>query len=242
MQQITRGLLAAGVAALLSACGGGNPAPQEKTPTHTPAAVTTSTAAPKTWAATFTGTLQVLSEPHGRPLQALPQKNRYGARTTLLVRRLAGDWVQLYLPTWPNASTGWALRKQLQLQERTWMILIDRAHRKITITRDGQKIAAGPVAIGRPGAATPAGQFFVTEALRPPNPNGAYGSIALGLSAHSPNASIRAQFAGGGQIGIHETNQPDSIGKPVSHGCVRVPDSVGTVLKKIPAGTPVRIT
>ena len=52
------------------------------------------------------------------------------------------------------------------------------------------------------------------------------------------------QFGGGdGQIGIHGTNQPDSIGQSVSHGCVRVPGQVIEALAhSIPLGTPVTVS
>ncbi len=72
-------------------------------------------------------------------------------------------------------------------------------------------------------------------------PNGAYGAFAFGISAHS---DVLDQFGGGDdQIGIHGTNQPDSIGQSVSHGCVRVPDQVIEALAhSIPLGTPVTIS
>ena len=69
---------------------------------------------------------------------------------------------------------------------------------------------------------------------------GAYGPFAIGLSAHSDTLT---EFAGGdGAIGIHGTNDPASIGNPVSHGCVRVPNDVAVQLAQMLApGTPVTI-
>jgi lipoprotein-anchoring transpeptidase ErfK/SrfK len=54
---------------------------------------------------------------------------------------------------------------------------------------------------------------------------------------------VLSEFAGGdGQIGIHGTNVPASIGEAVSHGCVRVPNDVITTLATtVPVGTPVTI-
>ena len=51
------------------------------------------------------------------------------------------------------------------------------------------------------------------------------------------------EFAGGdGQVGVHGTNDPASIGEAVSHGCIRVPNDVASVLdERLPLGTPVRI-
>ena len=52
------------------------------------------------------------------------------------------------------------------------------------------------------------------------------------------------EFAGGdGQIGIHGTNDPASIGHDVSHGCIRVPNQVMEELNRIlPLGTPVVVS
>ena len=51
-------------------------------------------------------------------------------------------------------------------------------------------------------------------------------------------------FAGGdGVIGIHGTNDPSTLGKDVSHGCIRMSNSGITKLAKIlPLGVPVQIT
>jgi lipoprotein-anchoring transpeptidase ErfK/SrfK len=43
-------------------------------------------------------------------------------------------------------------------------------------------------------------------------------------------------------IGLHGTNEPDSIGRDVSHGCIRLRNRDITALaEKLPLGTPVRI-
>ena len=48
--------------------------------------------------------------------------------------------------------------------------------------------------------------------------------FAIGLSGH---CNVLTEFAGGdGQIAIHGTNDPGTIGQDVSHGCVRVDNDV----------------
>ncbi len=64
--------------------------------------------------------------------------------------------------------------------------------------------------------------------------------FAIGLSGHSNTLS---EFAGGdGQIAIHGTNDPGTIGTKVSHGCVRVNNDVILKLATLPLGTPVVIS
>jgi lipoprotein-anchoring transpeptidase ErfK/SrfK len=97
------------------------------------------------------------------------------------------------------------------------------------------------IAKGRAVSPTPTGRYFVTDLLRPPDPQGFYGPYALGLSAHSP---VYTTFAGGdGQVGLHGTNQPSVLGTDVSHGCIRVANPVITRLARlVPLGTPVDIS
>jgi lipoprotein-anchoring transpeptidase ErfK/SrfK len=87
---------------------------------------------------------------------------------------------------------------------------------------------------------TPAARFFVTDLLDTGEGGGAYGPYAVGLSAHS---DVLTEFGGGdGQVGIHGTNDQSSIGRPVSHGRVRVANDVITRLATtIPIGTQVTI-
>jgi len=51
------------------------------------------------------------------------------------------------------------------------------------------------------------------------------------------------EYAGGdGEIGIHGRNDASAVGTDVSHGCIRVPDSVITRLARgLPLGTPAQI-
>ena len=96
--------------------------------------------------------------------------------------------------------------------------------------------------IGRDQYPTPGGVFYIKELLRPPDPTGAYGPYAYGLSGFS-NVKELANFEGGqGTIGIHGTNDPSSIGSSVSHGCVRMRNEDITKLAQVlPLGTPVEI-
>ena len=120
----------------------------------------------------------------------------------------------------------------------TTRIEVDLAARTLTLFDDGEVVLTTPVAVGAADSPTPTGFFSVTDKLQDPNPNGAYGPFALGLSGRS---EVITDFAGGdGQIGIHGTNDPSSIGQDVSHGCIRVPNEVISQLNELlPLGTPV---
>ena len=54
---------------------------------------------------------------------------------------------------------------------------------------------------------------------------------AFGLSAYS---TVLTSFGGGdGEVGLHGTNDPSILGSDVSHGCIRVSNSVITRLSSV---------
>jgi lipoprotein-anchoring transpeptidase ErfK/SrfK len=77
--------------------------------------------------------------------------------------------------------------------------------------------------------------------LQSPDPGGAYGPFAYGLSSHSDALET---FAGGdAEIGIHGNNDASALGSSVSHGCIRMDNAAITDLAtKLPLGTPVDVT
>src|SRR5262249_53882711 len=96
------------------------------------------------------------------------------------------------------------------------------------------------IGVGTSDTPTPGGTYYLAELLQPPDPNGAYGPYAFGLNGFS---DALTSFNGGeGVIGIHGTNDPSSIGRDVSHGCIRVSnDVIVEMAGMLPLGTPVDI-
>ena len=98
------------------------------------------------------------------------------------------------------------------------------------------------VGVGRGGAPTPRGRYYTAELLRPPSSGTAYGPYAYGLSGYSDTFT---NFLGGpGQLGIHGTNNPWTLGTNVSAGCVRLHNDDITYLVEtlqLPLGVPVDI-
>jgi lipoprotein-anchoring transpeptidase ErfK/SrfK len=167
----------------------------------------------------------------------LPRRTPLGSPTVLLARASRSGWVEVDLPIRPNGSSGWVAASRVRLEVVRGRIDVDLTSRRIVVELGGRTLARAPVGIGSPQNPTPTGLFYVTDRVRTDDPNGPYGSFALGLSAHSDTLS---EFAGSdGQVGIHGTNDPASIGQAVSHGCVRVPPDVADVLTRVPLGTPV---
>lgn len=107
-----------------------------------------------------------------------------------------------------------------------YSIHIARAAHTLTLKQNGATIRVYPIAVGKMLTQTPIGTFYIIN--RAPNPGGPYGSMWLGLSKQG--------------YGIHGTNNPASIGKDVSKGCIRMyNENVNELARIVPIGTPVYI-
>ncbi|MGZ8572179.1 MAG: L,D-transpeptidase, partial [Actinomycetota bacterium] len=94
-------------------------------------------------------------------------------------------------------------------------------------------------ATGSPASPTPPGDYVVTDRV-PFAAGSSLGSFAFGISGIQPR--LPAGWSGGDQLAIHGTNQPWSIGRSVSAGCIRVSERTLDRLKPLlRLGTPVLI-
>jgi lipoprotein-anchoring transpeptidase ErfK/SrfK len=149
-------------------------------------------------------------------------------------------WLHVFLPVQPNGSTGWiASREVSTAKTHYWVQVLQSAHR-LKVYQGKKVLITTPAAIGKTDTPTPGGAYYLTELLQPPNPNGDYGPYAYGLSGQS---TALTDFNGHDPIiGIHGTNQPNLLGTSVSHGCIRISNTMITRLAKmLPLGTPVQI-
>jgi lipoprotein-anchoring transpeptidase ErfK/SrfK len=176
----------------------------------------------------------------GEPAMVLQPATGFGSPRALLVVAEAGDWLEVALPVRPNGTTGWIRRADVELRTIDESIVVDLTARTLTLFDAGAEVLTTPVAIGANGNPTPTGRFYVVDKLDTRDPTGPYGRFAFGLSAFS---DVLTEFAGGdGQVGVHGTNDPSSIGQAVSHGCIRVPNEVAAQLSAtVNLGTPVTI-
>ena len=185
--------------------------------------------------------LPVFSQPDSEePPLHLDQSTEFGSARVLLVEQLASDWVEVRLPQRPNESFGWVRASDVEIERLDVIVRVDLQQRQLTIVDHGVQTTMQAIAVGSEENPTPTGTFFITDKIDTANDAGAYGPFAIGLSAYSETLS---EFAGGnGQIGIHGTNDPTSIGQAVSHGCIRLPNEIITMLaNELPLGTMVVI-
>lgn len=215
-----------------------------------PSASTSTTAAPQpepapapvTWtAAKAKGRADVFRAPgDAEPFRVLAEQTILGTPTVVLVLGGSEAWVEVLLPGRPNGETGWVRTMDVERYEVRRQAIVDLGARTIQVLDGEDVIFEAAVGIGSPSSPTPAGTFFITDAVRITSPGGPWGPYAFGLSARSDTVT---EFNGGdGIIGIHGTNRPNSIGEAQSLGCVRLPNDVMLELAEMLAvGSPVTI-
>jgi lipoprotein-anchoring transpeptidase ErfK/SrfK len=197
------------------------------------------------YAAVAKGRVVVRTSPHGEKVRTFDRRNQNGARTVFSVASVVlgpaceslGYRVQL--PIRPNGASGFVPLEGVRLRPVRTRVEVDLSSRRLTLFRDDEEILTATTGIGASGTPTPTGSYYVNQMLRPDDPGGAFGPGAIGISAFSPTLTDWAQ---GGPVAIHGTNDPSSVGRLSSHGCVRVQNPVLRRLwRAVRPGSPVVI-
>jgi lipoprotein-anchoring transpeptidase ErfK/SrfK len=101
----------------------------------------------------------------------------------------------------------------------TKRVIVVLEDHKLALVEDGQLKKVYTVAVGKPSTPSPTGTFTIARRVKnptyshdgkvvPPGPGNPVGTRWMGLSIKG--------------YGIHGTNEPKSIGKAASHGCIRM--------------------
>jgi lipoprotein-anchoring transpeptidase ErfK/SrfK len=141
------------------------------------------------------------------------------------------------VPLRPNGVTGWVRAPAVAIASVPTRVLVDLSARRLTLFRDGRPMLSTTVGVGSRSTPTPTGRYYVNQRLIPENSNGPFGPGAVGISAFS---NVLTGWTQGGPIAIHGTDEPSSIGRAVSNGCIRVENAtMRRVFAVAVVGTPV---
>jgi len=99
------------------------------------------------------------------------------------------------------------------------VVVVSLEDRKMALLEDGKVTKVYTVAVGKPTSPSPSGTFTIARRVKNPTyshngktvlpgPGNPVGTRWMGLSVKG--------------YGIHGTNEPKSIGKAASHGCIRM--------------------
>ena len=98
-------------------------------------------------------------------------------------------------------------------------IVISIPDRKLALIEDGKVVKIYPTAVGAAATPSPTGTFTVIR--RVPNPTWYHAGKVVPPGKNNPVGSRWIGLSEKG-YGIHGTNAPGSIGRNVSHGCIRM--------------------
>ena len=148
-----------------------------------------------------------------------------------------GRWGRVELPyTWPRIE-GWIRLGGLRRATTRVRVEVDLSSHLVTVRKFGRVLFRAAGATGAPSSPTPVGEYFVTDRVAVPA-GSSLGTFAFGISGIQPR--LPAGWSGGNQLAIHGTNNPWSIGRSASAGCIRVSEAtLDRLLPLLAYGTPV---
>lgn len=245
------------VAALVSACGA-DVEPQATTPRTTAQRSATLSTTPDTGTSTgsaapaagkpalrgplafhVTRRAQLRRAPGGKVLGTIATKTNFKSPTILSVAARRPGWV-LVRTSLEKHHVGWLPASAGALFEEPRSVVVDLSAKTLTVFHRGKMTDRYRVAIGTAATPTPTGRFAVTDRLKTGNEDSDYGCCILALNAHQPK--IAQGWGGGDRVAIHATPHTWTIGKEISHGCVRASNkALHQLMRKVRLGTPVRI-
>lgn len=157
------------------------------------------------------------------------------------------DGVLKVLPAYTDSLWAWQNRSPRNINQG-YYIIIQKSTRKLHFYKDGILVKSYPVAVGKNpkdktrenDMATPEGHYHIrsihdsiTWRYTSPITGSVSGPGVYGpwfLAVNTLNGSFSGESWTG--IGIHGTSSPSSIGKYVSHGCIRLYSKDVTELKE----------
>ena len=174
-------------------------------------------------------------------LATLRTADAVSGRIVCLVVQQVGDWVEVELPTGPTGRTGWVARDDVALSRHRFRIEVARGARTLTLFTGSVVALSTPVALG-PDAPAAGERRFITELVQPPDPAGAYGAYAYGLSGAGND--VAAYTSGQGVVAVHGVVDGTTLGTDTAAGSIgvaadimsRMADTIG-----LPLGTPVDV-
>lgn len=145
-----------------------------------------------------------------------------------------------------SGNVGWVSSDTVQVFTSPWAVRVNRAHRTLTVLKNGKKYDSWKVVVGKHATPTPAGHFAVYGKTHRASVDGPYGLLTFAYSAVYTTFGPSGDPLSGGQgnVGIHGVTASlhGAFGSANSHGCVRNPNLKSKwLIDNLPIGTPVDV-
>jgi lipoprotein-anchoring transpeptidase ErfK/SrfK len=109
-------------------------------------------------------------------------------------------------------------------------VVVSKSHQSMSVYQDGELIEQWPVSTARKGYYTPTGTFHP------------YFYHLMHYSKKYDNAPMPHSIFFSGGFAIHATPHTGNLGRPASHGCVRLHPDNASILYTMTKGEPTTIT
>jgi lipoprotein-anchoring transpeptidase ErfK/SrfK len=132
-----------------------------------------------------------------------------------------------------------------QTQNQTTRLEVNLNRRRVFVYQGKNLIKSYPIAVGRRNWETPTGKFQVLQLLQ--NPKWIHpvtGKAIKGGATENPLGNYWIGFWTNGRnwVGFHGTPNPETVGKAVSHGCLRMYNrDIEELFQLVSLGTPVTV-
>lgn len=228
-------------------CSGGSPDPLDTTPPPGPERIDAGplpgppSPDPVIVAEAVVPLVEVFDDPEDTTaFSTVPSPRSSGAPTVFVVLQRRSEMAEVLLPIKPSGSSGWVRVADVKLTQHRWRMVVELAAHRLTVFQGPDVVRVETIGIGTAGTPTPGGRWFTTELLKPPQPDGPYGPYAFGLSGFT--GSDDGPTGANGQLGLHGTNDPSTLGRNVSLGCLRMSnEAISALATQLPLGVPVEI-
>ena len=194
----------------------------------------------KTPVAVVTRRTELRASPGGRRVATIGPRTEFKSARVLAVVGERPGWLRVMDAELKNGQRAWIAASATDRGAVAYGMRVDLSARRLEILRNGRVVRRVRTAVGEQGTPTPTGRFAVTDLVPFPERRSPYGCCALALTAHQPDTP--SNWEGGDRIAIHATPARSSIGRPVTLGCMRVPErDARWLMRTIPLGTQVSI-
>jgi hypothetical protein len=118
------------------------------------------------------------------------------------------------------------------------LIEVDLAARRLDVFRGREHVASHPVAVGSSEWPTPTGEWTIDQVIFnprwvPPKEESWAEDEEIAEPGDPDNPLGVVQLVYNAPNSIHGTNEPESLGKAVSHGSIRIANEAGVELAKL---------
>src|ERR1022692_1401264 len=136
----------------------------------------------------------------------------------VLAMTTVSEALQTPVPAPPRAQAPEFAKAALARTTVHW-VLVSIPDRKLALFENGRVVRLYRVAVGKTSTPSPAGEFKIVN--RVTNPTYYHKGQVIGAGKGNPVGTRWVGLSAKG-YGIHGTNQPNSIGKAASTGCIRM--------------------